>query len=189
MKRTIVAVVVTALTVAAAASAAAHFTNGGQPVCTDVGLQLNCTAEVAGLGNETVDATVDAQGTAVGVTCTSPGGNTAPGQNPALPVNPSGSLDRCDDERTDRHAAAGGLPEQELANIDLRRDLQQLHADDQPGRHRPVHMQRQLQRRQQQRRHKHANLLEPAAKANDYEGGASQAAAPLRDSWCSSKRA
>jgi len=91
MKRTIVAVVVTALTVAAAASAAAHFTNGGQPVCTDVGLQLNCTAEVAGLGNETVDATVDAQGTAVGVTCTSPGGNTAPGQNPALPVNPSGS--------------------------------------------------------------------------------------------------
>jgi hypothetical protein len=93
MKRTI-AVVVTALTIAAAASAAtsgAHFTNGGQPVCTDVGLQLNCTAEVAGLGNETVDATVNAQGTAVGVTCTSPGGNTSPGQNPALPVNPSGS--------------------------------------------------------------------------------------------------
>src|SRR6266568_4886657 len=94
MKPTILVVVATALTavgVAAAATSGAHFTNGGQPVCTDVGLQLNCTAEVAGLGNETVDATVNAQGTAVGVTCTSPGGNESPGQNPALPVSPSGS--------------------------------------------------------------------------------------------------
>ena len=77
--------------VAGAATSGAHFTNGGSPVCTDQGLNLNCTAEVAGLGNTTVTATVQASGTAVGVTCTSPGGNTAPGQNPALPVNPSGT--------------------------------------------------------------------------------------------------
>jgi hypothetical protein len=39
----------------------------------------------------TVDVSLDAVGTAVGITCTSPGGNEAPGQNPALPVNPSGN--------------------------------------------------------------------------------------------------
>ena len=94
MRRVIIAVFATTLTFAGAAVAAtsgAHFTNGGQPVCTDRGLTLQCTAQVAGLGNETVDTTVTAQGTAVGVTCTSPGGNTSPGQNPALPVNPSGT--------------------------------------------------------------------------------------------------
>jgi hypothetical protein len=87
-------VAVFTLTVAATALAATsgtHFTQNGSPVCTDLGLQLECTAEIAGLGNQTVTSTVNAQGTAVGVTCTSPGGNTAPGQNPALPVNPSGS--------------------------------------------------------------------------------------------------
>jgi hypothetical protein len=93
MRRMILALV-TALTVvgaAAAATSGAHFTNGGDPVCTDIGLQLACTAEVAGLGNATVDVGLTAQGTALGVTCTSPGGNTAPGQNPALTVNPSGT--------------------------------------------------------------------------------------------------
>jgi len=89
-----IATFATALTVASVAAAAtngAHFTNGGQPACTDRGLTLQCTAQVAGLGNETVNTTVTAQGTAVGVTCTSPGGNTSPGQNPALPVSPSGT--------------------------------------------------------------------------------------------------
>lgn len=89
---TVVAVSVFVLAgTALAGTSGTHFTQNGDPVCTDVGLQLECTAEIAGLGNQTVTSTVNAQGTAVGVTCTSPGGNTSPGQNPALAVNPSGS--------------------------------------------------------------------------------------------------
>jgi hypothetical protein len=43
---------------AAAQTSGAHFTKGGSPVCTDIGTQVRCTAEVAGLGGETVVSTV-----------------------------------------------------------------------------------------------------------------------------------
>ena len=92
MFTTLAAVATLALAgVAAAQTSGAHFTKGGTPVCTDVGTQLRCTAEVAGLGQETLVSTVTANGTATGLTCTSPGGNQAPGQNPAVPVTSSGS--------------------------------------------------------------------------------------------------
>ena len=96
MRRMILAfVAAAALTfagIAAAQTSGAHFTKGGTPVCTDIGTQLRCTAEVAGLGQETVVSTVTAQGTATGLTCTTPSGsNQAPGQNPAVPVTGSGS--------------------------------------------------------------------------------------------------
>lgn len=77
---------------ATAQTSGAHFTKNGFPVCTDIGTQLRCTAEVAGLGNETVLAVVDASGTATGVLCLAPGnGNPSPGQNPAVDVDTSGS--------------------------------------------------------------------------------------------------
>jgi hypothetical protein len=39
---------------AAAIPASARVTKNGFPVCTDIGTQLECTAEIAGLGNESV---------------------------------------------------------------------------------------------------------------------------------------
>jgi hypothetical protein len=67
-----------------------HFTQNGDPVCTDIGTQVRCTAEIAGLGQQTVNSTLSANGSTVNTTCTSPGGNTAPGQNPAVPVTAGG---------------------------------------------------------------------------------------------------
>jgi hypothetical protein len=94
MRRMIFAVAVFA-TLALTGIAAAdgqHFTQNGFPLCTDIGTQVECTAEVAGLGNATVVANLSANGLATGLTCTTPSGsNQAPGQNPAVPVTGGGT--------------------------------------------------------------------------------------------------
>lgn len=55
-----------------------HFV--GDPTCTDIGTQVQCSGKVAGLGGTTFQLDVQAQGVA-SVECRNPAGNVAPGQS------------------------------------------------------------------------------------------------------------
>ena len=94
MKRYLV-VAITALTIAlgfpsAALAQSGHFieSGAGAPVCTDIGLQVQCTGKVAGLGGTTFAITVTAVGIAT-VECHNPAGNVAPGQDTEVTVSGS----------------------------------------------------------------------------------------------------
>jgi hypothetical protein len=88
----LICVGVLATAAVAAAQEGAHFTQNGDPVCTDIGLQLECTAELAGLGQQRVVGTISAPGAqAVDNICENKGGGQAPGQNPAVDFTAGGS--------------------------------------------------------------------------------------------------
>jgi hypothetical protein len=75
----VLSLIVVALTAAVATAANVHFKR--TPTFSDGGLTLTTSGALAGLGNQDVTITLTATGTPT-VTCTSPGGNEAPGQNP-----------------------------------------------------------------------------------------------------------
>lgn len=82
------AVAVAALAFPGVASAqSGHFITGGgnAPSCTDIGLQVQCTGKVAGLGGTTFEITIQAAGIAT-VECINPAGHRAPGQDTAVNV-------------------------------------------------------------------------------------------------------
>jgi hypothetical protein len=61
------------------------------PTCGDNGLTASCIGSVSGLGNGDVQVTLAFPNATGSTTCTSPGGNTSPGQNPAVPAPVSGT--------------------------------------------------------------------------------------------------
>jgi hypothetical protein len=85
----VIAVLVFATT---AAAANPQFRRNGSPTLTDNGSTLSITAAMTGLGNGNLDVDIAWTGTTIGNTCTSPGGNDAPGQNPATPVGGTASF-------------------------------------------------------------------------------------------------
>jgi hypothetical protein len=72
---------------APAVAQSGHFIAGGAnaPVCTDIGVQVQCAGKVAGLDGTTFEVLIESAGVAT-VECLNPAGNRAPGQDTSLQV-------------------------------------------------------------------------------------------------------
>ena len=81
---------VASIAVMAVWASSVHYKKG--PTVSDNGLTATATGTIAGLGNGDVIVTLSFPNATGTTTCTNPGGNTARGQNPAVPAATSGSV-------------------------------------------------------------------------------------------------
>jgi hypothetical protein len=66
-----------------------HYKKG--PSCVDNGFTATCTGTLAGLGNADVKIILDFPNATATTICANPQGQQSPGQNPAAPVDATGS--------------------------------------------------------------------------------------------------
>ena len=76
------AVVLSVLVTASASSVHLKGGNNAEPFFVDLGLSLDTTASLSGLGEGDIQILIAAQADVISI-CTNQGGNAAPGQNPA----------------------------------------------------------------------------------------------------------
>jgi hypothetical protein len=90
MKRFATSILTILALVSLALADSPHFKRA--PRLTDNGLTVSASGAIAGLGNGNVIVTLDFPNATATTICTNQGGNEAPGQNPAAPVEVSGSV-------------------------------------------------------------------------------------------------
>jgi hypothetical protein len=86
----LVSAFVMATMAAAVYASSVHYKKG--PSCVDNGVTATCTGTLAGLGNEDIKIQLAFPNATATTICSNPQGQQSPGQNPAAPVDVTGTV-------------------------------------------------------------------------------------------------